>query len=112
MTSVTVCADDFALTPGVSSGILACLERHRISATSCMTVSPTWSEWSAALRPFAAAADIGLHFTLTDHRSIGTAPMLAPHGLFPSFSRLLQLSLRRRLPANEIQEQLTRQLDA
>jgi predicted glycoside hydrolase/deacetylase ChbG (UPF0249 family) len=34
MTKVTVCADDFGLTCGVSSGILACLERRRISATS------------------------------------------------------------------------------
>ena len=53
MTNVTVCADDFGLTSGISSGILAYLERRRISATSCMTARPTWLDRAAELRPFA-----------------------------------------------------------
>jgi predicted glycoside hydrolase/deacetylase ChbG (UPF0249 family) len=111
MTVVTVCADDFALTPGVSAGILSCLNRQRISATSCMTGTPAW-HWATALRPFIRTADIGLHFTLTDHEPVGTAPTLAPKGRFPPLSRLLQLSLTQRLPKCEIREQLSRQLDA
>jgi predicted glycoside hydrolase/deacetylase ChbG (UPF0249 family) len=110
--SVTVCADDFGLTPGVCSGILACLEGRRISATSCMTIRVAWREWAAALRPFGRSADVGLHFTLTDHEPLGTAPILAPHGRLPPFPRFLRLSLTQRLPRSEIQEQLTRQLDA
>jgi chitin disaccharide deacetylase len=112
MTNVTVCADDFGLTSGISSGILACLERRRISATSCMTARPTWLDRAAELRPFAGIADIGLHFTLTDLEPVGAAPILAPHGRFPPLSHVLRLSLTRRLPQDEIREQLARQLDA
>src|SRR5713101_6008334 len=112
MAVITVCADDFGLTPGICAGILACLERGRISATSCMTVRPAWRDWARALRPFGAAADIGLHFTLTDHEPAGPAPILAPHGRLPPLSRLLRLSLSRRLPRDEIRDQLSRQLDA
>jgi predicted glycoside hydrolase/deacetylase ChbG (UPF0249 family) len=64
------------------------------------------------LRPFAATADIGLHFTITDLEPIGTAPILAPDGHFPPLSRVLWLSLARRLPEDEIRVQLARQLDA
>ena|SRR5215813_11028943 len=89
MTNVTVCADDFGLTSGISSGILACLERRRISATSCMTARATWLDRAAELRPFGGIADIGLHFTLTDLEPVGAAPILAPHGRFPPLSHVL-----------------------
>src|SRR6266851_68881 len=112
MTNVTVCADDFGMTSGISSGILECLERRRISATSCMTARATWLDRAAELRPFAGTADIGLHFTITDLEPIGTAPILAPHGRFPPLSHVLRLSLTRRLPQDEIRAQLARQLDA
>ncbi len=112
MSTVTVCADDFALTPGVCSGVVECLERGRISATSCMTARPAWPRWAAALRPFARAADIGLHFTLTDQEPAGTAPILAPHGRLPALPRLVRWSLTGRLPHGEIRDQLNRQLDA
>jgi predicted glycoside hydrolase/deacetylase ChbG (UPF0249 family) len=112
MTSVTVCADDFGLTSGISSGILECLERRRISATSCITTRSAWLERAGELRPFAATADIGLHFIITDLEPIGTAPILAPDGHFPPLSRVLWLSLARRLPEDEIRAQLIRQLDA
>jgi predicted glycoside hydrolase/deacetylase ChbG (UPF0249 family) len=109
---LTVCADDFGLTPGICSGILECLAGGRISATSCMTARTAWREWAAALRPFGGAADVGLHFTLTDHEPAGPAPILAPDGRLPSLSRLVRLSLTRRLPRSEVRDQLTRQLDA
>jgi predicted glycoside hydrolase/deacetylase ChbG (UPF0249 family) len=38
--------------------------------------------------------------------------MLAPHGRFPPLSHVVRLSLTRRLPQDEIREQLARQLDA
>lgn len=112
MSVITVCSDDFGLTPGICRGIIECLEYQQVSATSCMTGCPSWPRWAAQLRPFAATADIGLHFTLTDHQPIGTAPTLAPNGRFPSFPRMLQQSLVRRLPGDEIQAQFDRQLDA
>ena len=112
MTNVTVCADDFGLTSGISSGILECLQHRRVSATSCITTRPAWLNWSAELRSFAATADVGLHFTLTDLEPIGRAPLLAPYGHFPPLSRVLWLSLARRLPHEEIRAQLMRQLDA
>ena len=88
MTNVTVCADDFGLTSGISSGILACLERRRISATSCMAARATWLDRAAELRPFAGIADIGLHFTLTDLEPVGG-------GADPGPSRPLSAALSR-----------------
>jgi chitin disaccharide deacetylase len=77
-----------------------------------MTARAAWMDRAAELRPFVEIADIGFHFTLTDLEPVGAAPILAPHGRFPPLSYVLRLSLARRLPHDEIREQLARQLDA
>lgn len=60
-----VCADDFAIAPGVSAAILSLVEAGRISATSCMTSSPDWSEWGRKLKAHERNIDLGLHLTLS-----------------------------------------------
>ena len=75
---LVLCADDFALSAGVSQAIAAMIERSRLSATSCMTVSPLWPEHARWLVPLAERADIGLHLTLTALR-----PLSRPRGLCP-----------------------------
>jgi predicted glycoside hydrolase/deacetylase ChbG (UPF0249 family) len=67
---VVLCADDFGLAPGVSRGILELLEKGRLSATGCMVNYPEFHDDARALKSFAGRADLGLHFSLTDSRSI------------------------------------------
>lgn len=112
MARLILCADDYGLAPGVSRAIRRLLDAKRLSATSCMSVGPAWSEHATALRPYADTADIGLHLTLTDHRPLGSMPSLAPDGKLPSVGDILLRSLTGSLDRAEITRELERQLDA
>lgn len=109
---LVLCADDFAISPGVSAAIIDLLAQRRLSATSCMTASPYWPSLASALRPFAGDADVGLHLTLTDARPLGKMPRLAPDGRLPPLGRLLPLALSRQLDLGEVAAEIRRQLDA
>lgn len=109
---VVLCADDFALSPGVSRAIVALLEAERLSATSCMTLSPEWLHLAPLLRPLIGRADLGLHLTLTTLMPLGPMPRLAPKGRLPSLTTLMRLSFAGRLDPHEIGAELRRQLDA
>jgi predicted glycoside hydrolase/deacetylase ChbG (UPF0249 family) len=85
---VVLCADDFGLAPGVSRGILELLEKGRLSATSCMVNYPEFHDDARALKSFAGRADLGLHFSLTDSRSISSVA-LECHLRPPPFSNML-----------------------
>ncbi len=110
--SVILCADDFALAPGVSRAIADLIARGRLSATGCMTVSPFWREHARLLRGLEEKADIGLHLTLTDHAPLGSMPRLAPQGRLPSNGRLILAALAGRLDRSEIASEVERQIDA
>jgi len=69
---IVLCADDYGFSPGVSRGIRELLQRERLSATSCMVVFPEFEIDGPLLQPFLGRADIGLHFTLTKERTIGS----------------------------------------
>jgi chitin disaccharide deacetylase len=111
-TPLVVCADDYALTPGVSRAIRELIAAGRISATSVMTVCPWWAEEAAALSEVASDADIGLHLTLTDQSPLGAMPTLAPEGRLPPIGALVRASLTGRLPVAEIETEIERQLTA
>lgn len=108
---IVLCADDYAIAPGVSRAILALIDSGRISATSCLTISPGWPEHAAPLRPRDGRADIGLHLALTDFAPLGAMPRLAPAGRLPPLPRLIALALARRLDAGEIAGEVDRQID-
>jgi predicted glycoside hydrolase/deacetylase ChbG (UPF0249 family) len=108
---VVLCADDYAIAPGVSRAILALIDQGRLTATSCMAASRFWPEHADWLRARADRADIGLHFTLTDAAPLSAMPHLAPQGRLPSLGRLIALALLRRLDPEEIAGELDRQLD-
>ncbi len=110
LSPVVLCADDYALSPGVSRGILHLIERGRLSATSCMTVSPYWFDLAPALRPWADRIDVGLHLTLTDHRPVGAMPRLAPDGRLPPLGALMRRAYSGGLDAVEINAEVTRQV--
>jgi predicted glycoside hydrolase/deacetylase ChbG (UPF0249 family) len=108
---VVLCADDYAIAPGVSRAILELIDRGRLTATSCMTVSRFWPEHADWLRPRAGKADIGLHFCLTEAAPLSAMPHLAPEGRLPALGALLGRALLRRIDPDEIARELDRQLD-
>ncbi|MBV8468542.1 MAG: ChbG/HpnK family deacetylase [Burkholderiaceae bacterium] len=63
---IQICADDFGFDAGVSQGILDCLDAGRVSATSCMVLSPAWPAWAPALRERASHVDAGLHLDVNE----------------------------------------------
>lgn len=67
-----LCADDYGIAPGVSQAIRDLLERGRLSATSCMVVSPDFAGEGPLLKPYLNRADIGLHLTLTLDRPLAS----------------------------------------
>jgi chitin disaccharide deacetylase len=109
---VVLCADDYGLAPGLGEGIRSLLAQGRLSAVSCMSLSPFWPEEARRLEQAGTQAEIGLHLTLTDQPPLGPMPRLAPAGRLPRFGALLRAAYLRRLPAAEIKAEALRQLDA
>jgi len=99
---LVLCADDYAIAPGVSAAILELAEAGRLTAISCMAVSPLWPEHARDLRTLAGRIDIGLHLTLTDQAPLGPMRRTAPGGRLPALGRLLVTALAGRLDAGEI----------
>ncbi|WP_246725412.1 ChbG/HpnK family deacetylase [Beijerinckia sp. L45] len=106
--SFALCADDYAMTPAVSRGILEALDAGTLSGTSVITTSPWWPESAAALRPYAERADIGLHLNLTSGAPLGPMPNLAPGNRLPPIDRFMRGGA---LPLAEIDLEIGRQLD-
>jgi predicted glycoside hydrolase/deacetylase ChbG (UPF0249 family) len=110
--SFGLCADDFALSRGVSRGILEALSAGRLSATSVLTTRPSWCEDAADLRAFRGRADIGLHLNLTLGAPLGVMTRFAPTGRLPEVRRVLQAAAQNDLPETEIRREIERQLDS
>jgi len=108
---LVVCADDYALSEGVSRGILELAADGRISATSVMTNMPAWPRLAPALRPLADRIGIGLHLNFTTALPLGPLPSIAPGGSFPALQDLLQRAYTGRLPAPEVRAEIERQLE-
>ncbi|MES2554163.1 MAG: ChbG/HpnK family deacetylase [Pseudomonadota bacterium] len=63
-----VTADDFAQSADIDAGIIALILKNRVSATSCLTMSPRWPEASRLLtNEIRGLADIGLHLDFTQY---------------------------------------------
>jgi predicted glycoside hydrolase/deacetylase ChbG (UPF0249 family) len=110
--NVILCADDFGLADGVSRGIVELAEMGRLSATGAMTNMPGWRRAAGDLKPLKGRIAVGLHLNLTTGAPLGSMLQLAPSGAFPPLGKLLQRALRRRLQADEIAQEIERQLDA
>jgi chitin disaccharide deacetylase len=108
--TVALCADDYALSPGVSAGILEALRAGRLSAVSVMASMPRWPELAPELKPV-PDADVGLHVNLTLGAPLGAMPSLAPDGRFPPVAQVIRAAVLGRAPLAEIRAELDRQLD-
>ena len=92
MRRIVVCADDYALSPGVSRAIRELVSRGRLNAISVMTVIPGFEEECASLAstPSPIPVAIGLHTTLTGAFAPLAAPPVATRdGKLPPLSKLL-----------------------
>lgn len=109
---IALCADDYAIAPGVDDAILSLAANDRITAFSCMTASSRWKKAAERINPLFGKIDIGLHFTLTQLAPIEPMPRLAPDGRFPSRGRLYAHAYLRSLDLTEIEAEFRRQIDA
>lgn len=110
--SFVLCADDFAMTEGVSRSILELLAAGKLSATGAMTNRPHWPRLAGELATFTGRADLGLHLNLTCAAPLSTMPTVAPSGNLPKLGELAPLALRSAAARNEIASEVARQLDA
>ena len=109
---LVLCADDYALSEGVSRGILELAERRRISATSVMANMPDWPRHAPALREMAGRLGVGLHLNFTTASPLTLVPAIAPGGFFPALPDLVRRAVTGRLPASEVRGEIEGQLDA
>lgn len=108
--NVVLCADDFAISDGVSKGIEELALARRLSATSAIVTLDTWPTHAGrlvALRPFIA---MGLHLNLTLGAPLGHAPTLAPDGELDDHVGLLRRCLTGGIGRNELADEIDRQL--
>lgn len=110
--SFVLCADDFAMTEGVSRSILELLAAGKLSATGAMTNRPHWPRLAGELSAFAGQADLGLHLNLTCAAPLAAMPTVAPSGVLPKLGELAPLALRSGTARNEIAGEIARQLGA
>jgi predicted glycoside hydrolase/deacetylase ChbG (UPF0249 family) len=104
VTEVVICADDYAMTPEISAGIITLAHQGRISATSAMTLSPHWPEWAGQVSALQQAIDVGLHLDWTSDFAL-------QQGFGQPLGPLMLRSLLRRLRRQDVADQIERQLD-
>ena len=107
--TLSVCADDFGLTPGISGAITRLARAHCITAISCITNSRYWESSAPLLQHLPDSVDVGLHINLTAGRPL--SPQLAEiWPLLPALSVLMLRAQLRWLPlaalASEVEAQL------
>ena len=96
-----LCADDFGQSEAIDQAIIALIEMDRLSATSCMTLSPRWTLAAKKLTPsIRKKAAIGLHLDFTHF------------GEAISHPKLVYLTITRQLSKEKLRSSIHQQLDA
>lgn len=115
MRRIVVCADDYALAPGVSKAIRALISRGRINATSVMTIFPGLATEATTLAMTEAPIrfETGLHVVLTGpHRPLAAAPLPTPDGNFPPLANLIEPLARLRIDRKAVESEVSAQIQA
>lgn len=101
MKSIIMSADDYAYSASIDEAIIKLIKNDRLSATSCMVLSPRWKEAGKLITPaIRKKASIGLHLDFTQF------------GNAYSHVKLILLTLMRLLPKESIKTNINQQLDA
>jgi predicted glycoside hydrolase/deacetylase ChbG (UPF0249 family) len=100
---IQICADDYGFDAAVSFAILEGIDAGRLSATSCMVLSPVWPREAVALRERAGMADFGLHLDVNEFA--GPAPGR-------SLSGWIAAAYLGRIDADQARAWVSAQLDA
>ena len=74
---IQICADDYGFDAAVSQAVREGIDSGRLSATSCMVLSPAWPREAAALRERAGMADFGLHFDVNEFADVAPGRSLS-----------------------------------
>jgi chitin disaccharide deacetylase len=109
--TLAVCADDFGLSTGISTGIARLAQAQRLTAVSCITNTPQWALSAALLASFPKSVDVGLHINLTEGRPLSSR--LAK--MWPRLPGLRELIARAHagwLPRAELRSEVHAQLAA
>jgi predicted glycoside hydrolase/deacetylase ChbG (UPF0249 family) len=113
--AIWLCADDYGISPAVSSAIRDLIARERINATSVMVVAPSFhrSETDALnrLRVHGARAAIGLHVTLSapfKPLTDGFTPLA--NGAFPTLPSMLVRALLHQLDRPALHAEIAAQV--
>lgn len=110
MKRLILCADDYALAPGVSRAIRELAAAGRLNATSVMTPGPDLAAEAQRLMAVAPPGfQIGLHVTLTGGLTPLTAPRLA---MAEGIGSLLMRSHLRRLDRAAVAAEIAAQMQA
>lgn len=112
MAMIILCADDYALTEGVSRAIGELAAARRLSATSVIVTSSHWPASAQRLLVHRGRLSIGLHLDLTLGPPLGRMPRLAPRGRFVGLKALIPMACLRLLDGQELAAEIARQLDA
>lgn len=110
MAQLIICADDFAMSEGVSRTIVELARSGKLNAISCMATSPRWPIDALLLREL-QGVQFGLHLVLTEEQPLTDMPRLAPTGRLPNARRLARLAMLRRLPTDEIATEVRAQFE-
>ena len=96
-----LCADDFGQSEAIDQAITQLIEMDRLSATSCMTLSPRWAQAAKKLTPnIRKKAALGLHLDFTHFGDAISHP------------KLVLMCLARQLSTTKIKLSINQQLDA
>lgn len=101
MIPLILSADDFGLDAGIDAAVLDLARRGRLTATSCLTLSPRWTEAARSLTPeIRERMDVGLHLDFTEFDAA------------TSWSTLVVASCARQLRSANVARRIAVQLDA
>jgi predicted glycoside hydrolase/deacetylase ChbG (UPF0249 family) len=109
---ILLCADDYALTEGVSRAIGELAAARRLSATSAIVTTPHWPAMAQRLVIHRGRIAVGLHLNLTLGAPLGAMPGFAPGGVFPKRNAVMARALVGLIPSREIKAEIERQLEA
>lgn len=117
--AITLCADDFAMSPETSQVIADLARRRCINAISCMAAAEGWASDARLLDGIEQVecgslgrVQVGLHLVLASEKPIGAMSCVDAEGRMPGPDKLLAMTIARRIDPGEFEAEIDRQFAA